>query len=89
MAVGASRASVLVLVLRRGGRLAGLGLVLGAAGAVAGSRLVRAQLFETGPSDPATYAGAFLLLTLIAFVACIVPAWRATRIDPVEVLRGE
>ena len=89
LAVGAPRGSVLALVLKRGGALAALGLVLGGAGAVAASRFVGAQLFATTPYDPAAYAGAFVLLAVVAALACLVPALRATRTDPVAVLRGE
>jgi predicted permease len=87
MAVGASRGRVLALVARRGGVLTGVGMALGLAGATAGTRLVRTQLFDTAPLDPASYVGAAVLFVLVAAVACGVPAWRATRIDPVTVLR--
>ena len=88
MAIGASRAGVLGLVLRRGATLAGAGLSLGAAGAVAASHLVSGQLFGTSPLDAATYAGALFVMALVASVACLLPAWRATQVSPLNALRG-
>ena len=89
MAVGAGRADILGLVLRRGAVLVGTGLFLGAAAAYPGTKLVRTLLFETAPLDPLTYLGAALLLGLVALVACLVPALRAVHVDPVVVLRSE
>jgi putative ABC transport system permease protein len=88
-ALGATRARVLVLVLRRGGWLVLGGLVLGLAVAYPGTRLVRSVLFETAPLDPASYAGAALALLPVAAAACLMPALRATRVDPAVVLRSE
>ena len=89
LAMGATRADVLGLVLRRGGWLLAIGLLLGVLTAYPGTRLVRSLLFETAPLDAATYAGAVLVLGLVATLACLVPAVRATRVDPAVVLRGE
>ena len=89
LAMGATRANVLALVLRRGAWLVAIGLVLGVAAAYPGTRLVRSLLFETAPLDPGTFAGAPLVLGMVAAAACLVPAVRATRVDPVEVLRNE
>ncbi len=87
-ALGATRARVLGLVLRRGGWLVFGGLALGVAVACPGTRLVRSLLVETTPLDPASYAGAALALVLVAAAACLVPALRATRVDPAVVLRS-
>jgi putative ABC transport system permease protein len=87
MALGASRRDILRLVLVQGLAPAVLGLAIGTAGALVGTRALTSMLFEVGPADPATFVsiGAGLLFT--AFLACLVPAWRATRVDPVSVLR--
>ncbi len=89
LAMGATRAGVLGLVLRRGGGLVAGGLLVGLAAAYPGTRLVRSLLFETAPLDPATYGGAVALLALVAATACLIPALRATRVDPAVVLRSE
>jgi putative ABC transport system permease protein len=88
-AMGATRAGILALVLRRGTWLVGIGMVAGVAAACPGTRLVRHLLFDTVPLDPAVYAGAVLALGVVAAAACVVPALRATQIDPAVVLRGE
>jgi ABC-type lipoprotein release transport system permease subunit len=87
MALGASRRDILRLVLVQGLAPAVLGLAIGTAGALVGTRALTSMLFEVGPADPATFVsiGAGLLFT--AFLACLVPAWRATRVDPVSALR--
>jgi predicted permease len=88
MALGAQAADVQWLVLRQGARLILVGLALGLAAAVAGSRLLASQLFGIAALDPATYASVVALLAMCAFVACEVPALRATRVDPAAVLRA-
>ncbi|UCC71543.1 MAG: ABC transporter permease [Gemmatimonadota bacterium] len=89
IALGADRADILGWVLLHGMRLAGLGLLIGLAGAAATSRLARGMLFEIEPLDPVTFAGTAALLALVALTAALVPAWRATRVDPVDSLRAE
>jgi predicted permease len=89
MAMGASNRDLLAMILRRGMLLAGLGLLLGVFGAYPGTLLLRRLLFETPPLDPATYVGAVGFLGLVAALACFLPAWRATQVDLVEVLRKE
>ncbi len=89
LALGSTRAAVLGLVLRRGGWLVIAGLAVGLAAAYPATRLVRSLLFETTPLDPASYVGAALTLALVAAAACLVPALRATRVDPAVVLRSE
>jgi predicted permease len=89
IAVGAQASSVMRLVLRDGARLALRGVAIGLAGAFALSRSVRGLLFEVAPNDPMTFTVAPLLLAVTALVACAIPAWRATRVDPNSTLRRE
>jgi predicted permease len=89
IAVGARASSVIGLVLRDGARLAAIGIVAGVGGALALSGTIRGLLFEVAPTDPATFAAAPLLLGTIALLACAIPAWRATRVDPNTTLRRE
>lgn len=88
-ALGASRGSVLTLVVRQGMILTGLGVVIGLAGAVLASQLIVTLLFGTSPLDPVTYLGVVALMLGVSAIACWVPAWRAARIDPVIALRAE
>jgi predicted permease len=89
LAVGASPAQVLGLVVGDGVRLAGAGAALGLAAAVPLMPLMSSQLFGIGALDPVTVAGVPALLLLVAAVACLVPARRAMRVDPVTALRYE
>jgi ABC-type antimicrobial peptide transport system permease subunit len=89
LAIGATAAELMSLVVRRGAVLVGAGIVCGVAGAVAGGRLITGQLFEIGPLDPLCFAGATAFLAMVAMLACVLPAWRATRVGPVDVLRRE
>lgn len=87
MALGSSRAAVAGLVIRQGGVWMALGLLLGAAGMFTTTRLVRAQLFGVPELDPLTIGGAVTVLVLCAALALLVPVRRATRVDPITVLR--
>ncbi len=89
MAVGSSRTQVLTLILSQGLRLVSTGLVLGLAAAFALTRLVSNWLFGVSATDPATFAAVPLFILLVATCACLIPAWHATRIDPVQALRQE
>jgi len=89
VAIGATRGDILGMVLQRGVLLVVIGLGLGVAVAYPGTRLVRSLLYETAPLDPATYLLATLLLGAVAGVACLVPALRAMRIEPMVALRSE
>jgi predicted permease len=89
MALGAQARSVLAMILREAWLLAGLGIVLGLAVALAVTRLLAAMLFGIRPNDPLTYCTAGLLLLAIALVAGAVPARRAASIDPCDALRHE
>jgi predicted permease len=88
MALGASRGSVLQLVLGQGLRLIALGLVLGGLAALALSNTVRALLFDTEPTDIPTFVGVAAVLAVVALLACFLPARRASSVDPLVVLRG-
>ena len=88
MALGASRAEVLGMVLREGLRLVGLGLGLGALAALLLSRLMAGLLFHVDTTDPLTFGGMGLVLVLIAAAACLVPARRAATVDPLIALRA-
>ena len=89
MALGAVPADVLRLILFGAVRLAAVGIVIGLAAALAAGRLIESQLFGIAAADPVIYAGAAVLLALVALIAAGVPAWRAARIDPVVALKYE
>ena len=89
MAIGAARASVVGLVLREGMRWAGAGIVLGLLGAWASSRAIAGLLFDTSAADPITFGVTAVALAGLAALACMAPAIRATRIDPVIALRAD
>jgi putative ABC transport system permease protein len=89
LALGASQSSVRYLVLGRGLGMAALGIGIGLAGALALTRLLVSQLFGVSPTDPAVLAGAVGTLAAVSAVACLIPALRATRVDPVIALRSE
>ena len=89
MALGADRGDVRGLVLGDGLKLVLLGLALGGVGAVALSGLLASQLFGVAPRDPAVYGVVAVTLLAVGAAACMVPAWRATRVDPVAAMRGE
>jgi ABC-type antimicrobial peptide transport system permease subunit len=89
IALGASAHQVMNLVLARGATLAVAGLGLGLLGALALSRLLGGLLVDVTPTDPPTYALTAAALGLVALAATWAPARRATRVDPIEVLRDE
>ena len=89
MALGADRTSVLSLVLRQGLSTAVIGLVIGVAGALGLTRLARSLLVEVQPADPLTFGTVAGVITLVALAACVVPARRATRVDPMVALRAD
>jgi predicted permease len=89
LALGAPREQVLQLMLLDGLRPALFGLVLGLAASAAVVRLIRSMLYETRPLDPAVFLSVTTALLLVAALACLVPAWRASRLDPVHALRAE
>jgi putative ABC transport system permease protein len=89
MALGAQRRDVLRLVLTQGGKLVGLGLIIGLAATLAASRAMGSMLFNTSAQDPLTLGTITLLLGVVALVACLLPANRATKVNPIEALRTE
>jgi ABC-type antimicrobial peptide transport system permease subunit len=89
MALGAQRASVIALVLREVAALLAVGLAFGVPAAIALGRLVASQLYGVKASDPWTAAASLALLLAVAVAAGIIPARRASRIDPIVALRYE
>ena len=95
MALGADRASVLKMIVKQGMTLVVLGVILGLAGAYVLTRYLESwiglskMLFGVTVSDPLTYSTIALLLTLVALIACYIPARRATKVDPLIALRYE
>jgi putative ABC transport system permease protein len=89
IALGATPAQVLRLVMLRGMRVILFGLFAGIAGALALSRLLSSSLYGVKNTDPVTYSLAALVLVMVALLACYVPARRATRVDPLVALRQE
>jgi ABC-type antimicrobial peptide transport system permease subunit len=77
------------MVLRRALALMGIGLAIGVAGALAATRTMAGLLFDVRPSDAGSFAGAIASLVAVALLASLVPAWRATRVDPIVALRAE
>jgi putative ABC transport system permease protein len=89
MALGAKRADVLRLVVRQGMTMTLIGLALGLVAAFSMSRVLRGLLHGVSPTDPLTFTGVSILLLAVALLACLIPARRATRVDPIVALRSE
>ena len=88
MALGAGTSNLLCLVLSRGLALTGAGVLLGAATALLLTRLLGNLLYQVSPRDPLAFGTAFAVMAVVSLVASFLPAWRATRTDPAQVLRG-
>jgi putative ABC transport system permease protein len=89
LALGAQRRTLLGMVVREGMLLAAIGVAAGLTAAWMLSRVLATLLFEISPRDALTFASAGILLLVVALAACAIPAWRATRVDPLSVLRVE
>jgi macrolide transport system ATP-binding/permease protein len=87
MALGASPSHLLRLVMSRGLTLTATGIVAGAVAALASTRLLGYLLYNVSPHDPLSFGSAFLIITIASLAACFLPAWRATRTDPLQALR--
>jgi predicted permease len=87
MALGAQRRTLVAMVIRQGMVLAAAGLAVGLPSAWLLSRVLSSLLFEVSPHDPITFATVAAVLSIVALVACAIPAWRITRVDPLVVLR--
>jgi len=89
IALGAGKSSIFRLIVGQAMTLVGISLALGLAGAFAATRLLNSLLFGVGASDPGTFAGIVILVSVVAFIAAWLPARRATRVDPIIALRAE
>jgi len=89
MALGATKADVLAMALRQGALLIAAGLLTGSLGSFIAARLIQSKLFGVSATDPMTFVGVSVLLTVVALLACYIPARRATKVDPMVALRYE
>jgi putative ABC transport system permease protein len=89
VALGADRSTVLTMVLRQGVVLTGLGVVIGLAAGAVVAQLIRSLLFDIRTLDPISFGSAALLFAAVSLLASYVPAWRATKVDPMVALRAE
>jgi predicted permease len=87
MALGATPSHLLRLVMSRGLALTAAGIVAGTVAALASTRLLGYLLYNVSPRDPLSFGSAFLVITIASLAACFLPAWRATRTDPLQALR--
>jgi ABC-type antimicrobial peptide transport system permease subunit len=89
MALGAQPGQVIRLVMRNGLELVAIGLALGLAAAAGAGRMIQTLLFDVQPLEPVVYGGVAVVFALVAALACLLPSWRASRIDPLIALRAD
>jgi putative ABC transport system permease protein len=89
LALGAQSRDVLLMIVKQGSKLIVVGLAIGLAVAFVATRVIESLLFGVKTKDPFTFVAAAVLLVIVALLACYVPAWRATKVDPLEALRYE
>jgi len=89
MAMGAERGHVLTMVLSMGGKLVAVGLAAGLSGSLLLARYLKSAVFQVPATDPVSLIGVVLLLAVAAFLACLLPARRASRLDPMKALRHD
>ena len=87
--MGAQRSDILGMVIKEGMSLVGAGVIAGILATLAATRLFSALLYAVSPTDPLTIAATTAGLAGVALLACFVPAWRATKVDPLAALRSE
>ena len=87
LAIGATRVGIVALVMKQGLVITAIGLIAGLAGALSLNRVFASLLFGVEPTDPGTLAAVMTVIAMVAAVACALPAWRASRLDPNDVLR--
>jgi predicted lysophospholipase L1 biosynthesis ABC-type transport system permease subunit len=89
VALGAGNGAIVELIIKRGIALVALGLAVGLVAAFGLTRLLEGMLFNTAPTDAMTFVSVSAFFSLVGLVACLIPAWRALRVDPVVVLQAE
>jgi ABC-type antimicrobial peptide transport system permease subunit len=87
--MGAQRSDILRIAVREGALVVIIGVIAGLAGSAMLTRFLQSMLFDVEAIDPITYAAIGTLLTVVTLLACVVPAYRATRVDPLVALRHE
>jgi ABC-type antimicrobial peptide transport system permease subunit len=89
MALGANARDLLRLVVSRGLQLTAAGIVFGGIAALILTRLMGNLLYKVSPHDPLAFGSAFVVIVIASLAACFLPAWRATRIDPIQALHEQ
>lgn len=89
MALGATRGLVLRFIFREGVKLTAIGLIFGIFGALSATRLMASLLYGVRPGDPLSSVSAIAIVVGVALLACLIPAWTASLVDPLGGLRGE
>jgi putative ABC transport system permease protein len=89
IALGASASNIMRLVVSEGVRVVAIGVAIGVAVALALGSLVASMLYKTSPRDPFVIVASTMTLLVVAVVACCIPAWRASRVDPLTAMRAE